>query len=312
MAVARELQLKIKSIRNIKKITEAMEAVAANKMRRNQVAALQARPYAEKAMALLAHLSATPHEHEYPLLARRPLKNILLVVYTADKGLCGAFNSNAIKEMNRHRAALVAEGKTSHVYSIGKKVHSYCRGHGIQEYGFIEGIGDTMHVGSIATVAGGIIRGFESEAYDEVRILYNNFFSTVSQKLVVRQLLPFSQESLQQIIADIAPVSGKYANETHKQANTNSPFRAHVDYAFEPDEAAVLNTLLPQLVQIQLLHALLESNASEHSARMMAMKNANENAGELLTDLQLTFNKARQAGITQEISEIVTGAEALT
>ena len=308
MAVAREIQLKIKSVKNIKKITEAMEAVSANKMRRNQVAALQARPYAQKAMELLANVSENQLETMHPLLATRDVKRVLLVPYSADKGLCGSFNSNVIKELRRHAENFKKEGIETEVYSIGKKVHQYCEAHKHAEIGSIEGIGDTGADKSaqLTEIANDIISRFESGEFDEVRIMYNNFVSTVNQNMVVRQLLPFSRESLQAILDDIAPSEGKFADQKTKKTEDSV-----TEYTFEPSEAAVLDALLPQLVRIQMLHALLESNASEHSARMMAMKNATDNAGEMINDLQLTFNKARQAGITQEIAEIVTGAEAL-
>lgn len=302
MASTREIQSKIRGIKNIKKITEAMEAVAANKMRRNQVFALNARPYALKALELLGNLSASRSE-DIALLETRDVKNVGIVVFSADKGLCGAFNSNVLRASVKHAESY--SDADVQFYTVGKKADQYCAHHKFPTFGHVEGIGDNAEASHIDTLASDISEQFLSKELDRVDIVYTNFVSTLTQKAVISQLMPVSRESISRIVADIAPAHGKYSDQSSERDEEL------LDYEFEPSKQSVLTKLLPELIKIQLYHALLESNASEHSARMVAMKNASENAGELLQNLTLTYNKARQASITAEVSEIISGSEAL-
>jgi len=307
MPSIRDVQLKIHSVKNIKKITEAMEAVAANKMRRNQIVALQARPYAQKALEILAQLSQAQLLSMHPLLKKRQVKNVLIIPFTADKGLCGAFNANVLRKFESKLNSWKNSDAKVDVFAIGKKARQYCNSHNHTLIGYLEGVGDMEHTDKIHNTSNMLIESFIEKKYDEVHIIYTNFISTLTQRTVSRQLLPFSKKTLRKIISEIEPEKGKYAKDS-EDLEVNSK---KISYLFEPTEKIVLDSLLPELIKIQVLHALLETNASEHSARMIAMKNATDNAGELIHDLQLTFNKARQAGITAEISEIVGGAEAL-
>ena len=306
MASTREIQSKIRGIKNIKKITEAMEAVAANKMRRNQVFALKARPYALKALELLGNLSQAKSE-DIELLATRETKQVGIVIFSADKGLCGAYNSNVLRTAVKH-AATYTDADVSY-YTVGKKASQYCAHHKLKTVGHVEDIGDNATAANVDELAEQLSEMFTEAKLDRVDLVYTNFVSTLTQKAVTRQLLPVSKKSLSKAVNDISPNQGKYSDKEEFTPNTDEVSRG--EYEFEPSKQAVLSKLLPELIKIQLYHALLESNASEHSARMVAMKNASENAGELLQNLTLTYNKARQASITAEVSEIISGSEAL-
>ena len=302
MATTREIKNKVRSVRNIKKITEAMEAVDANKMRRNQILALAGRPYAQKALILLRNLAHARLENPSPLMAKRDVKNQLVVVMGSDKGLCGSFNSNVIKELQK----FASQKQTVSFMPVGKKMIQFCLSRQLKVVERFEGLGDFGRAELIEPIAQAVLKRFLDKSVDKVTLLYTNFLTTLSQKPTVRALLPISQKSLEQMLTEQTPRAGKYADTPPLDLNA-PPF----NYVFEPDENAVLDSLLPQLVRVQLLQALLESNAAEHSARMVAMKQASDSAGDLLTNLQLAYNKVRQALITREIAEIVSGKEAL-
>ena len=283
MATLREIQQRIKGIKNTQQITKAMKMVAAAKMRRAQESMFAARPYASKIDELLKGLVAQVEDPDFPLLQVRPVERVMVVVVAADRGLCGGFNSNvlraAVTEISRHA------GKEVTVVCIGKKSHDFFRKRDY-EVGF-KNVGLFNHLTYVHAedISRFLINAFTDAKVDVIKLIFNEFKSVAQQNLVVQQLLPIELEA---------------------EENGQLP-----DFLYEPSEAAILNSLLPRYVKVQVWRSLLESYASEQAARMIAMENATENAKELISSLTLEFNKARQAAITTEILEIVGGAEAL-
>ncbi len=298
MATLREIRGRIAGVKNIAKITSAMKMVAAAKMRKAQDAITSARPYAQKLSDILSLLAANLEESIDPLLQQREeVNNIALIVVSADRGLCGSFNSNILRGTSYHIKRLKQDYPKAniHLITVGKRA---CDFFGRRSFTLVErfpGIFtklDYLYAQDIARLA---IEGFLAGQFDKVELIYNEFKSVVKQELVIRQFLPI--EPAQQPAADRAKPTA-YANAT-------------IDYIFEPSRERVLSALLPKHLNMQVWRALLESNASEHAARMVAMDNATTNAKDLLRALQLNYNKARQAAITKELLEIVGGAEAL-
>jgi F-type H+-transporting ATPase subunit gamma len=289
MATIRQLKRRITSVRNTAKITNALQLVAASKMRRAQDRALQARPYADQLQHVLAGLaSAAPTDEEstHPLLASRPVENIAVLHITPDRGLCGGLNSN----LNRSAGSFVA-GATEpvSVVAVGKKGRDFfVRARQKVAAEFTE-LGDYPRQGDTLPIARIIIDDFTSGTVDRVYISYARFVTTASQVPTVRQLLPIEPPAM--------------------ESEEAAQFRQ--DYLFEPSPAIVLGRLLPRYVEMLIYEAILESAASEQSARMVAMKNATDNASDIERELTLTYNKARQEQITKELLDIVGGAAAL-
>jgi F-type H+-transporting ATPase subunit gamma len=292
MASLKEVRSRIQSVSSTQQITKAMKMVAAAKLRRAQDNIVRMRPYAQRLNAILTNLTRNADDDivsEYGVA--RQVRKVLVIAITSDRGLAGAFNSNVFKGVNAAIAArysnLPAAGIS--VMAIGKKAHDYYGRRGPV-------VGDYTHVFSklsfetVRAAAEVAMDGFRNGIYDEVVMVYNEFRNVATQIIRTQQLLPLVQEP--------APV-------------TATP-EANVDYVFEPSKEEIVQTLIPQSIKIQLYKAVLESNASEHGARMTAMDKATDNAGELLKALKLTYNRTRQAAITTEILEIVGGAEALS
>lgn len=283
MATLREIRQRIKGIKSTQQITKAMKMVAAAKMRRAQEGMFSARPYANKIKELGQHLVASLENPQLPLLQERPIQRLHLVVVTADRGLCGSFNSNVIKktvsEYNLNKGLEIS------LITVGRKGHDFFRkrDYTVAEK-YINIFGD-LRLTHAEQISNFLMDEFISGRTDAVRVIYNEFKSVAHQHLVMEELLPLR-----------VPKS----EEVHP-----------IDYLYEPDQEALLKALLPRYVKVQVWRALLESNAAEQAARMMAMENATDNANELIQKLTLEFNKARQASITKEILEIVGGAEAL-
>jgi len=283
MATLREIKQRIKSVKNTQQITKAMKMVAAAKLRRAQERMMNARPYAEKIKELIQDLAASVENPQMDLLKVRPIEHLTLVIVSADRGLCGSFNSHVIKK------AITEFDEFSDIdisiYAIGKKGYEFFnkRDYNISNHkiNFFNEL-DYIHGSEIANE---VMTKFVTGETDAVHLIYNEFKSVARQNLVVEKLLPLKLETF----------------KTHKS----------VEYIYEPNQASILKALLPRHIVIQIWRALLESFASEQAARMMAMENATENAGEMISDLTLQYNKARQAAITKEILEIVGGAEAL-
>lgn len=315
MLSPRDVKRKIKSVGNTKQITKAMEMVSAAKMRRSQQVALQSRPYCESALELLGNLSWKAGYKHHPLLVTRPIKKKALIVITSDKGLCGGLNSNVLKKSLRYLEENADNSDKSDkgvsVITIGKKARDYLTWRGYNIRAEFTKIGDLVKIEDTAHIAALIMDLYREGEYDLIAAVYTNFLSTLKQEVVLRQVLPISIEGIKEIVSGIVPKQGRYAElKDNKKTIEETSFRNY-EYKFEPSAKEVLNELLPGLLKIQIYHMILEANASEHSARMVAMKNASENAERLINELAIIYNKLRQSAITKEISEITAGREAL-
>jgi len=319
MAVnTKAIKRRIKSVGNTKKITKAMEMVAAAKMRKATDAALSTRTYATLAWDLLVKLSKGQKE-KLPLLKVRQVKKLLVVLVTSNRGLCGSFNSNII----RKTAAQLADPKNISrqrvengeiepsteieidVIGVGKKGANFAKKQGYNLIASYSDFSDTPKLADIMPISQMIISEYEAGNYDKVVVAYTDYKSAIVQVAKLRQVLPVSENDLEKMISEL----GKDINNEMLAGRSDS--EAPDDYLFEPNTTEVLKIILPRLVETQVYQALLESSASEHSARMIAMRNASDAAEDMIKELNLTFNKARQAGITQEIAEIAGGAAAL-
>ena len=296
MANLLDIRRRIKSVKNTQQITKAMKMVSAAKLKRAQDRAVSARPFAVKMAEVLADLAAHAGEDfHHPLLDRRGDERYLLVLVTADKGLAGAFNANLIKAAQ----AFMRENsdKTVELLAVGRKGRDFFRRRGVQivgEYVSLTGKGRIEHAEALE-VARDVVRRFtEDEGLDKVFVVFSEFRSVISQRVVVEQILPVSR-----------------AEEETPEATEGARPQTFVDYVYEQPPAEIFSRLLPRLVETQVYRALLESVASEQGARMTAMDSASKNAGELIQSLTLNMNRIRQASITREIIEIVSGAAAL-
>lgn len=298
MASLREIRQRIRSVKNIAQITRAMQMVAASKMRRAQEQALASRPYAAKTWEILTHLSAQRGNAEqlHPLLAQRDqIKNVAVILITSDKGLAGAYNGNIIRAAirfmrsnNREKASLITVGRKGRDFMIrfGRKV--------LAEFTDLPARPTSLDIAPIARIA---IDGFLAEEFDEVYLGYTDFINTLTQEPTLRLLLPIRPGAIE----------SKVMSEYLGQETTMST----AEYLYEPNPTTLLDTILPRFTELQIYQAFLEARASEESARMVAMRNATENANELIGDLTLVYNKARQDAITKELLDIAGGAEAL-
>jgi len=300
MAISpRTIKRRIKSVTNTRKITKAMELVAASKMRKAVAAVLASRPYAEAAWAAVGEIARTAPADAplHPLLApRAEVKRVLLVVFTSDRGLCGGFNAQILKEV---AAFLKTAPADLDVVAVGKKGQGALQRLKRTIVAAFAGLTNAPRFAEVRTIADLATRDFLAGKYDRACIAFTDYRSALIQKPIIRQLLPIVR------IGELGEV-GKAAEEGKKAAPG-----AAVEYTFEPSPRAVLDQMLPRLVEAQVWQALLESAASEHSARMMAMRTASDSAGDMIDDLRLTYNQARQAGITREIAEISSGKAAL-
>ncbi|MCK9410093.1 MAG: ATP synthase F1 subunit gamma [Bacteriovoracaceae bacterium] len=290
MATLREIRQRISGVKSTQKITKAMKMVAAAKLRRATDAIIAARPYARKMQELLSYLSGQVDVTKYPQFEAREVKSVAIVIVTADRGLCGAFNSNIIKaavnHITTHYAEMNAAGKVK-LICVGKKGYDFFSKRDYEVIAKHIGVYNQMSFTTAKTIVAEIVDGFVKGEYDKVEIISNEFKNAVQQKLTIGQFLPVVQE---QVI----------------KTKTNA-----TDYIFEPTSDEIVSALIPKHLNFQVWRVLLDSNAAEHGARMSAMENASTNARDLIKVLQLTYNKARQAAITKELLEIVAGAEAL-
>ncbi len=299
MASIRELKRRIRSVKNIAQVTRAMQMVAASRMRRAQEQALASRPYASKAWEILTHLASQRGDMQqlHPLLTRRrEIRDVAIILITADKGLAGAYNSNMIRATSRFMAD---NNRTdAKLITVGRKGRDFMVRYGrnvVAEFADLPARPSTLDIGPITRLA---IDGFLSGEYDEVYLAYTNFINTLRQEPVVHLLLPIHPGGTE---------SKVMAEHLTPQYTARS-----VEYLYEPDPNTLLDTILPRFTELQIYQAVLEALASEHSARMVAMRNATENAKDLISDLTLTYNKVRQDAITKEMLDIAGGAEALT
>jgi F-type H+-transporting ATPase subunit gamma len=300
-AATREIKRRIRSVGNTKKVTKAMELVAASKMRRAQEAAVATRGYALRAWQLLTHLASVTDENAHPLLKQRKEgTRTLLIVLTPDKGLTGGLNTHIIKEAMR--AVQERQGHELSVITVGKKGEQAMRRLHTNIIASYPNATAEPQLVDILPVAQEAIEKFAAGEVDEVLVTYANFVSVLVQKPMTRQLLPITKEGLKQTIED----TGK--DDTFQLTDADA---LPEDLLFEPNSDAVLERVLRSLTDMQLYQMLLEATASEHSSRMMAMRSASDAAGDLIDELTLAFNKARQAGITQDLSEISASRAAL-
>lgn len=287
MPGSKEIRSKIKSVENTRKITKAMEMVAASKMRRAQDRMRASRPYAEKIRNVAAHLSHAHSEYKHPFLVKHePVRNIGLIVVTSDKGLCGGLNTNvlrlAVSQMRSWEDAKLGV----RVCAIGNKGLGFMSRVGADVRSHVTGLGDTPHMEKLIGPVKVMLDAYLAQEIEEIYICYTRFINTMKQEPVMQKLLPLSGDAL-----------GSAAG--------------HWDYIYEPEAKSVIDDLMVRYIESLVFHAVAENMASEQSARMVAMKAASDNAKNVIDELRLAYNKARQAAITKEISEIVGGAAAV-
>jgi F-type H+-transporting ATPase subunit gamma len=304
MASLKNIKLKILSYKKTGTVTHAMEAVSAVKMRKGQERALSGRSYAAAALTVLERLSGTADIARHPLMQAGSGKTCFIVV-TSDKGLAGALNSAVIRKVESELGRLKLSKDNVVMIAIGRRAADYFTNRGYDVRERHENIADGVSENEIRMVTDKVLQWHEAHEIGACFIAYQNFVSTFEQEPIVRQIVPISPELMREIVAGIRPARGRYAPTT---AETSEKPAA---YTIEPDADSVLAVLLPKLLNIAIFHALLEAKASEHSARMVAMKSATDKAKEMAGDLTRTFNKVRQAAITREVSEITSGIEAM-
>ncbi len=292
MAGSKEIRTKIKSVENTRKITKAMEMVAASKMRKAQDRMRAARPYAEKIRNIAAHLARANSEYKHPfLVARGEVRNAGFIVVTSDKGLCGGLNTNLLRQVLLRMRDLESKKVGLEATALGNKGFGFLQRLGAKIVSHAVGLGDTPRMEKLIGPVKVMLDKFAAGELDAVYLCYNDFINTMKQDAKIEQLLPLPAERME---ADA------------EQANGYS-----WDYLYEPDAQTVLDELLTRYVEALVFQAVAENMASEQSARMVAMKAASDNAKKVIDELKLVYNKARQAAITKELSEIVSGAAAV-
>ncbi|AHX63129.1 MULTISPECIES: F0F1 ATP synthase subunit gamma [Aeromonas] len=288
MAGAKEIRNKIGSVKNTQKITSAMEMVAASKMRRAQERMSASRPYAETMRKVIGHIAQGNLEYKHPYLIEREVKRVGYIVVSTDRGLCGGLNINLFKAALNDMKQWSAKGAKVDLALIGSKASNFFERHGAKVKAHVSGLGDNPSVNDLIGSVKVMLKAYDNGEIDRLYLVYNKFVNTMVQQPKVDQLLPL-------------PVT-----EDSKLAKKH-----HWDYLYEPDPKQLLDTLLIRYVESQVYQGVVENLASEQAARMVAMQAATDNAGNLINDLQLVYNKARQASITQELTEIVSGAAAV-
>ncbi|MDY7546075.1 F0F1 ATP synthase subunit gamma [Glaciimonas sp. CA11.2] len=290
MATGKEIRGKIKSVENTKKITKAMEMVAASKMRKAQERMLAARPYSEKIRHIASNLSQANPEYTHPFMTKQDnAKTVGFIVVTTDKGLCGGMNTNSLRLVTAKMRELEAAGNQIQAVAIGNKGLGFLNRVGAKVISHVVQLGDTPHLDKLIGPVKVLLDAYEEGRLDAVYLVYTKFINTMRQEPRLEQLLPLSNERL------AADNDGAHA----------------WDYIYEPDVQSVIDDLLLRYVETLIYQAVAENMASEQSARMVAMKSASDNAGNVIGELKLIYNKTRQAAITKELSEIVSGAAAV-
>ncbi len=292
MAVGKEIRTQIASIKNTQKITRAMEMVAASKMRKTKERMQATRPYSKKISQIIRHLAHANPEYKHPFLVHRDVKRVGVIIITSDRGLCGGLNSNLFRTILKDLADWEKNNIAVDVCTIGTKGSSFFSGINANLIGQIGKLGDTPHLSDIVGLIKIMLDAYNNGNIDELYVVSNEFVNTMTQQPTVEKLIPI------------------VANDLEDGSKEHFGNR-HWDYLYEPDAKEVLDTLLTRYVESIVYQGLVENNACEQSARMVAMKSASDNAGNIIDELQLVYNKARQAAITQEISEIVAGAAAV-
>ena len=288
MAAGKEIRGKIKSVENTKKITKAMEMVAASKMRKAQDRMRAARPYAEKVRNIAGNLSKANPEYVHSfMVANHGVKKVGFIVVSTDKGLCGGLNTNVLRAVTSKLRELEGQGVKADVVAIGNKALGFFNRIGAKVVSHVTGMGDTPHLDKLIGPVKVVLDAYAAGELSAVYLCFTRFINTMKQEPVVEQLLPLKAEDLK-------------ADEAHQW-----------DYLYEPDAKVVIDDLLVRYVEALVYQAVAENMASEQSARMVAMKAATDNAGSVIGELKLVYNKTRQAAITKELSEIVAGAAAV-
>jgi len=287
MAVGKEIRTKISSIRSTQKITSAMEMVAASKMRRAQERMQVGKPYARRMRAVVGHLANAAPEYRHMYMEEREARRVGFIVVSTDRGLCGGLNINLFKRTVRAMKEWADQGVEVELSLIGAKAAAFFNSYGGNVTSAVRDIGEEPTLSDLIGAVKTMLDAYEGGRIDRLFLVSNEFVNTMTQTPVVAQLLPL-------------------------QAEQSEDMKHHWDYIYEPDARELLEGLLTRYIESQVYQSVVENGACEQAARMLAMKNATENAGELIDDLQLIYNKARQASITQELSEIVGGAAAIS
>ncbi|MEF3073503.1 F0F1 ATP synthase subunit gamma [Methylobacter sp. Wu1] len=287
MAVGKEIRTKIASIKNTQKITRAMEMVAASKMRKTKDRMQATRPYSQKIGRIIKHLAHANPEYKHSFLIKREVKRVGIIVISSDRGLCGGLNSNLFRKTLTQLSQWDKANIDVDVCTIGTKAAGFFGNLKTNMVGQVSKLGDTPHLQDIVGIIKIMLDAYEQGTIDELYVVYNEFVNTMTQRPTVEKLLPVVAEEIEESLS------------------------GHWDYIYEPDAKEVLDHLLTRYIESIVYQGLVENNACEQAARMVAMKSASDNAGNLIGELQLVYNKARQAAITQEISEIVAGAAAV-
>jgi len=286
MASGKEIRTQISSIKSTQKITRAMEMVAASKMRKAQQQMERSRPYASKIRAVVGHLAQAHPEYKHPFMIERPVKHIGLVIITSDRGLCGGLNTNVFKIALKSMKAWEQAGYSIEVCLVGSKGMGFFKRIGANIVAATDQIGDKPESSDLIGAVTVMLDAYKNGKIDQLNVVYNRFVNTMTQDAQVEQLLP------------LKPVD-------------DDELKHYWDYIYEPNSKEVLDGLLVRYIESRVYQGVVENIACEQSARMVAMKSASDNAGDLIDELQLVYNKARQAAITQELSEIVAGAAAV-
>ncbi len=286
MAVGKEIRTKISSIKNTQKITRAMEMVAASKMRKTQIKMQATRPYAIKIGQIIKHLALANPDYKHPYLIERDVKRVGVIFVSSDRGLCGGLNANLFRKAISQLKQWDKDDIEFDICSIGSKGFGFFNNIGANITGQVAKLGDTPHQEDIFGVIKIMLDAYAEGKIDQLYVMHNKFVNTMTQQPCVERLIPVEEEEIEEL-------------------------KGQWDYLYEPNAQEVLDTLMTRYIESIIYQGLVENNACEQAARMVAMKSASDNAGKLIDELQLVYNKARQAAITQEISEIVGGAAAV-
>lgn len=287
MAVGKEIRTKINSIRSTQKITSAMEMVAASKMRKAQERMEVGKPYSRRMRSVVGHIANSAPEYQHAYMVEREVRRVGFIVVSTDRGLCGGLNINLFKATVRAMKEWADRGVKIELCLIGAKASAFFKVYGGNIRAAVRDIGEDPSLGDLIGSVKSMLDAYEAEEIDRLFLVSNEFVNTMTQSPRVEQLLPL-------------------------EADESKEMKHHWDYIYEPDAKELLERLLVRYIESQVYQAVVENGACEQAARMLAMKNATDNAGELIDDLQLIYNKARQAAITQELSEIVSGAAAIS
>jgi F-type H+-transporting ATPase subunit gamma len=288
MAGAKEIRSKIASIKNTQKITRAMEMVAGSKLRKTQERMNASKPYADKIYKVVEHIARANSEYRHPFMVQRDIKRVGIIVVTTDRGLCGGLNANLLREIVRVMHQWHREGKEADLCVVGRKGQAFFKRVGGRVIASVDHLGDKPGVKDLIGITKVMLDAYYEGKIDALHIIYNEFINTMTQKPIIKQLLPLPRSE------EDSKVLGHYW-----------------DYIYEPDAQELLDGLLERYIKLQVYQGVIANIASEQAAKMIAMKSATDNAGELIKEFRLDYNKARQAAITQELAEIVGGAEAL-